>query len=639
MTPTSTRAERRRGWRSAPQAASRGPDAPASAADAASVPLLHALGRILSLARPYAGRLVIALLLTMGATIVSLIVPLGLRELLDAVFEAGNSDLLNTLTVVLLGLFVARALLSLTGEYLLGWTGERVVADLRQRLYAHLHRLGLRFYADSRTGEITSRLTNDVSKIQSAATSSLSSLLTETISFVGAVGLMLFLNWRLSLVIFATVPAVSLLTRWAGVKLRRLARAIQDQLADTTAIAEEAIQGIRVVKAFAREPYEVARYRDGVETLFETSRRKILFSSAFWSSVGMIFMMVIVGIFWFGGREVLADRLTAGDLVAFIFYALTISRAVGTLSRLYTTYSSAAGASERLFDLLDTAPEIAEAPDALVLDRPRGAISFEGVHFAYDTEVPVLHGVHFDVEPGQLVALVGPSGAGKTTLLNLIPRFYDPTSGRITLDGIDLRALEVASLRGHISLVAQDVQLFGRSVRDNIRYGRLDATDEDVEAAAVAANADAFIAALPGGYDAEIGEDGVKLSGGQRQRLAIARALLRDPAVLLLDEATSALDAESEALVQDALARLMRGRTTFVIAHRLATVRDADRILVLDHGRVVEDGTHNALVALDGLYARLAAMQFGTGSDDAAALAVRGDGSSALPVREFPPAP
>ena len=306
----------------------------------------------------------------------------------------------------------------------------------------------------------------------------------------------------------------------------------------------------------------------------------------------------------------LAERLTAGDLVAFIFYAFSIAQSVGVLSRLYTSYSSAAGASERVFEILDTEPEIEDAPSAQPLPPLRGEVVFDGVTFGYEDDRPVLHDVSFRAEPGQTVALVGPSGAGKTTLLGLIPRFYDPDAGRILLDGHDLRDVTVRSVREQIGLVSQEIQLFGTSIGENIRYGRLGATDDQVRAAAQAANAAVFIEALPGGYATEVGERGVKLSGGQRQRVAIARALLKDPRILLLDEATSALDSESEALVQQALDRLLQGRTAFVIAHRLATVRDADRILVLDDGRIVEDGTHAALTARDGLYRRLADLQF-----------------------------
>ena len=576
--------------------------------------------RLLRFTRPYRGRLIAALVLMAGTSLIGLAVPLGLRELLNAVFEDGNRALLNQLTIALVVLFLLQAIVSFGGNYLLQWTGERVVADLRQRIYRHLHRLSLRFFADHRTGDLTSRLTNDVGSVRSAVTQALSDLLTQSLSLIGSVALMVVLNWRLSLLIFLVVPAVTVAAIYFGRKIRRLSRDIQDRLADTTAVAEEALASVRVVKAFARSEHEVERYTTSVEDLFETARQKVIASATFSSVVGLLFFSALVAIFWYGGMEVLAGRLTAGDLVAFIFYAFNIARSVGGLSRLYATFNSAAGASERLFELLDTDSDIQDAPDAVPLPPVTGRVQFDDVWFAYEDDVGgtpdwVLQSIDVDVAPGTTIALVGPSGAGKSTLMGLIPRFYDPTRGRLRIDGHDLRDVQQETLRAQLAAVSQEVRLFNTSIGENIRYGRLDASDDEVEAAARAANAHDFIATLSNGYETEVGERGVKLSGGQRQRVAIARALLRNARILLLDEATSSLDSASEALVQEALERLMEGRTTFIIAHRLSTVQHADRILVLDGGRIVQTGTHAELVQRDGLYRDLAALQFNTAID------------------------
>jgi subfamily B ATP-binding cassette protein MsbA len=551
-----------------------------------------------------------ATILALVASGVGLSVPLGLKALLDAVFQTGNGYLLNVIAIVLMGLFILQAFLSFGSTYWLEWVGERVVTDLRKSLYEHLHRLEFRFFANKRLGEITSRLTNDVSSVRTALTDALPDSITVTFSLIGSVVLMIVLNWRLSVIVFVTVPVVTLLTRYFGNKIRKLSRGIQDELANSTAIAEDALGAIRIVKAFAREVYEVSRYSEAVEELFKTSRRKILLSSLFWSGIGSMFMATLVIIFWYGGREVLAGRLTPGDLVAFIFYAFAIARSISQMSRLYTSINTAVGASDRIFELLEEVPEVEDQAGAQPLPPVNGEVCFDGVTFSYEDDREVLREISFDIDAGQTIAVVGPSGAGKTTLVNLIPRFYDPQAGEIRVDNINIKSVQKKSLREQIAIVPQDVHLFGTSIKENIRYGRLDASDGDIEAAARDANAWEFIEKLPMGLDAMIGEKGVKLSGGQRQRLAIARAILKNPQILLLDEATSSLDSESEAQVQDALERLMKNRTTFIIAHRLSTVQNADRILVLDGGKIVQDGTHADLIEAEGLYKHLYELQF-----------------------------
>lgn len=565
---------------------------------------------IFALSKPYRVRFYSATAVVLISSAIWLTVPLGLRELLDAVFESGNEEMLNLLALGLLLLFVLRAAFSFYGNYQLEWVGERVVTDLRKKVYEHLHRLGFRFYAERRIGEITSRLTNDVGSIRVALTDSLPQLLTISFSLVGSVTLMVILNWRLSMVIFLTVPFVTIATRYFGQKIRKLSRNIQDDLADSTAVAEDALAAIRLVKAFVREDYEVGRYQKAVEKLFGTARHKMLITQLFWSGVSILFMSTLVVIFWYGGKEVLQDRLTAGDLVAFIIYALNISRSISQTSRLYTAVNSAAGASERIFELLDEAPEVEDRKGAVAPENFRGEVKVEDLHFRYEDTREVLKGISFSASAGETVAIVGPSGAGKSTLLNLIPRFYDLKSGSIRIDGIEVRDYKVKALRNEMSLVPQEIYLFGTTIKENIGYGRLDASDKEIIDAAEAANAHDFIMETEKGYDSLVGEKGVKLSGGQRQRLAIARAILKNPKILLLDEATSSLDSESEAQVQEALYRLMKGRTTFVIAHRLSTVQHADKILVLDEGEIVETGTHEELLRAGGLYSHLYELQF-----------------------------
>jgi subfamily B ATP-binding cassette protein MsbA len=404
--------------------------------------LWSSIKRIFRLSKPYRARFYTATLLALGSSAVGLSVPLGLKVLLDAVFQSSDAGLLDIIALVLFGLFIFQAFLSFGSSYWLAWVGERVVTDLRKSLYEHLHRLGFRYFADKRLGEITSRLTNDVGSVRTALTDSLPQTLTLSFSLIGSITLMFILNWRLCLIVFITVPAVTLSTRYFGGKIRKLSRDIQDDLADSTAVAEEALGAVRIVKAFAREIYETGRYSESVEKLFQTSRRKILLTSLFYSGIGVMFMTTLVTIFWYGGKEVLAGRLTTGDLVAFIFYAFSIARSVAQMSRLYTTMTTAVGASDRIFELLEESPEIEDAPGATRLHEVDGRVSFNKITFEYEENRPALSNISFDVQAGETIAVVGPSGAGKTTLINLIPRFYDPQEGQILVDGIDIKTIQ-----------------------------------------------------------------------------------------------------------------------------------------------------------------------------------------------------
>lgn len=575
--------------------------------------LLETLKDIFRLSLPYKTRFFSAVLLVVVGSAIWLTVPLGLRSLLDAVFEQENYALLNKLSLGLIGLFLTQAIFTFGGNYHIEWVGERVITDLRNSIYAHLQKLSFSFFANRRLGELTSRLSNDVGSIRVALTDSLPQIITISITMIGSVSLMVVLNWRLSLVIFLTVPVVTVATRFFGKKIRALSKNVQDKLADTTAIAEETLSAIRVVKSFTREEYEINRYRQATEELFDTSRHKIVLTQVFWAGVGLMFMGTLVMIFWYGGREVLSARLSAGDLVAFIVYALNISRSVGQASRLYTAVNTAAGASERLFELQQEKIEQDNKfnkKNSYSRKTIKGRVEFDQLCFSYEDGKQVLDTLSFEINDGQTVALVGESGAGKTTLLNLIPRFFNPTKGEIRVDGVSVNDWDLSNLRSFISVVPQETHLFGTSIYENIRYGKLDATKTEIEQAAIDANAHEFITQMSDGYQSLIGEKGVKLSGGQRQRIAIARAILRNPSILLLDEATSSLDSVSESQVQQALERLMENRTTLVIAHRLSTIQHADCILVLERGTLVESGTHEELLYKEGIYANLYELQF-----------------------------
>ena len=561
--------------------------------------------QLLILLVPYKKALYVGAFCLIIASLTNLAVPLYIKKLVDVVMVEKNMALMNNLTLSIAGLFLLQLIFSTAHNYLFDLTEKRAITDFRIKLFKHLHTLSLSFFVKRRTGEIVSRMTNDITTIENIVTDLPATLLQQSIRLFGGIIIITYMNWKLTCLILVLAPVLVLFARTFGRKLKKLSTEIQDKLAVSTTVLEENISCIQVVKSFVRSKLENERFGNAVEDSFQSAKKRVIISSFFGPSIGFIAFSTSLILLWYGGREVILGEISPGELIAFILYATIIAGPMGSFARLYARMQEGVGASKRVFEILAMEGEVRDLPDAKPLPRIEGKVELDDVHFHYRDDQKVIQGISFTVEPGQTIALVGPSGAGKSTLVQLLHRFYDPIKGEIRIDGIPLKSAQQSSYWQQIGIVPQETILFGGTIVENIEYAKPGVIKEEVIEAAKAANAHNFIMETPEGYETVVGEKGIRLSAGQRQRIAIARAILKNPRILILDEATSALDNESELLIQEALERLMQGRTSFIIAHRLSTIHNAERIIVMDKGKIIENGNHSQLMKEEGLYHKL----------------------------------
>jgi ATP-binding cassette, subfamily B, bacterial MsbA len=561
--------------------------------------------KILKYANPYTKSLIFAFICLTLTSLINLVLPLIVRNMINAVVVLKDSQVLDGYAWDLLFIIVLQAVFAVVHNYVFGFVGNRMTTDFRIEFFSHIQSLSLRFFQEHRVGEILSRMSNDISVIQNALVTIPVALLRQSITLIGAMAIILYLNWKLTGLILLILPPLMIFARVFGKRLKLFSEKLQDQVAQAVVVLEEVASSIKIVKSFTRENYERDRFTNQIETAFEKAIDKLKISSFFGPFILGLTFLVSAVLIWYGGYQVMSGATTPGELAAFFLYALIVAGPIGTFVRLYTQIQEASGAIKRVYEILDTQPAIENPDNPVFLENINGSIQFENVSFGYNEKSEILHNISFNIQPGQTVALVGPSGAGKSTVIKLLHRFFDVSQGSIRLDGHNIKELDRKSFLSKMALVPQETLLFGGTVKENILYGKLDASEEELEEAARKANAHDFIVELEKGYETIVGEKGTKLSGGERQRIAIARAILKDPKILVLDEATSSLDNRSESLIQDAIETLMQNRTTFIVAHRLSTIHQANQIIVLENGKVVEIGQHEDLMDNKNLYYNL----------------------------------